>query len=230
MTEYTLALALEDFIPVILSSVGLYLISQMVARVDNGLGLMARVGWLLVTMGGLLKASWKLIMALTDTQTNLVWLDKGMFGWMAAGFTLLAFAVWMAAEMMEGKKRPLRIWLGPLIVFGLALVAILFTGFPDVTVNTWRFILLGIMTIGNVVLVVLLIQLARRLNLNLVAALFLINIVTVFMLSGMARMPDQSVPLQWAEQLLNTLAQGAFAFAAWKLAQATQSSGQLAYE
>jgi hypothetical protein len=104
------------------------------------------------------------------------------------------------------------------VVLGLSLVAILFTGFPDLTVNTWRFILLGVMTIGNVVMVVLLIQQARYSNLNNMAWLFLANIVIVFVLSGLARMPDQSIPLQWTEQLLNTFGQGAFAYAAWRLA------------
>jgi hypothetical protein len=217
MTEYTLSLALEDYIPVIFSSIGLYFISRMVGRVDGRLGQMAMIGWALITMGGLLKATWKLTMALTAAQTDIVWMDKGMFVWMAAGFTLVAFAVWLMSEMMGG-KRPQRVWLGPGIALSLALAAILFTGFPDPAVNTWRFILLGIMTIGNVVLVVLLIQQARRLALNKAALLFLVNIVIVFILSGLARIPDQTIPLQWTEQLLNTFAQGAFAFAAWKLA------------
>jgi hypothetical protein len=122
------------------------------------------------------------------------------------------------SETRSGKRQLGRIWLGPSIVLGLSLVAILFTGFPDLTINTWRFILLGVMTIGNVVMVVLLIQQARYNNLNKMAWLFLANIVIVFVLSGLARMPEQSIPLQWTEQLLNTFGQGAFAYAAWKLA------------
>jgi hypothetical protein len=218
MQEYTLALALEDFIPVIFSSIGLYFVSRMVANVNARLGQMATIGFILVSIGGFLKATWKLIMALTQTQTNIVWFDKGMFIWMSAGFTLLAFALWFVSEIRSGKRKPNRIWLGPSVVLGLSLAAILFTGFPDPNVNTWRFILLGVMTIGNVVMVVLLIQQARANSQNLLAVLFLVNIVIVFILSGLARIPEQSIPLQWTEQLLNTFAQGAFAYAAWKLA------------
>lgn len=218
METYTLGLALEDFIPVIFSSIGLYFISRMVGNVNARLGQMAAIGWILVTIGGFLKATWKLVMALTQTQTNIVWFDKGMFIWMSAGFTLLAFALWLMGEIRLRKRQPNRIWLGPAIVLGLSLFAIFFTGFPDVTINTWRFILLGVMTIGNVVMVVLLIQQARANNENLLAVLFLVNIVIVFILSGLARIPEQSIPLQWTEQLLNTFAQGAFAYAAWKLA------------
>lgn len=219
---YTLPLALEDFIPVILSSIGLFLISRMVRRIDPRLGQMAQLGWILVSLGGLLKATWKLVMAITNAQTDLVWLDKGMFIWMAAGFTLLAFALWHTAgtRAQNVNQNPLfRLWLGPLIVLGLALIAIFATGFPDIAVNTWRFILLGITTIGNVALAVLLIQKSRHLGRNLAALLFLVNIIIVFILSGLARIPDQTIPLQWTEQLLNTVSQAAFLYAAWQLAE-----------
>lgn len=218
METYTLGLALEDFIPVIFSSIGLYFVSRMVTSINARLGQMATIGFILVSIGGFLKATWKLIMALTQSQTNIVWFDKGMFMWMSVGFTLLAFALWFVSEIRSGKRKPYRIWLGPSVVLGLSLVGILFTGFPDPTINTWRFILLGVMTIGNVVMVVLLIQQARYNNLNKMAWLFLVNIVIVFILSGLARIPEQTIPLQWTEQLLNTFGQGAFAYAAWKLA------------
>lgn len=218
METYTLSLALEDFIPVIFSSIGLYFVCRMVGNVNARLGQMATIGWILISIGGFLKATWKLVMALTNTQINIVWFDKGMFIWMSVGFTLLAFALWFMGEIRSGRRQPNRIWLGPAVVLGASLVAILFTGFPDLNVNTWRFILLGVMTIGNVVMVVLLIQQARYNNLNKMAWLFLANIVIVFILSGLARIPEQSIPLQWTEQLLNTFGQGAFAYAAWKLA------------
>jgi hypothetical protein len=218
METYTLGLALEDFIPVIFSSIGLYFVSRMVKNVDVRLGQMATIGFILVSIGGFLKATWKLMMAITETRVNIAWFDKGMFMWMSVGFTLLAFALWFMSEIRSGKRQPGRIWLGPAIVLGLSFAAILFTGFPDLTVNTWRFILLGVMTIGNVVMVVLLIQQARYNNLNKMAWLFLANIVIVFVLSGLARISEQSIPLQWTEQLLNTFGQGAFAYAAWKLA------------
>lgn len=219
METYTLGLALEDFVPVIFSSIGLYFVSRMIRNVDARLGQMALIGFILISIGGFLKAIWKFTLAATNTQVNIAWFDKGMFMWMSVGFTLLAFALWFMSEICSGKRQPNRIWLGPSIVVGLSVFAILFTGFPDLTVNTWRFILLGVMTIGNVVMVVLLIQQARYNNLNKMAWLFLKNIVIVFVLSGLARIPEQTIPLQWTEQLLNTFGQGAFAYAAWKLAR-----------
>lgn len=220
MTTYTLGLALEDFLPVILSTAGLYLIAQMIAQVDVRLGQMAQIGWLLVAVGGFLKATWKLTMALTSSQTNLAWFDKGMFLWMAVGFTCLAMAMWLAVGVMRGKERPLRPWLFPAVPLLLTAFAIFSTGFPDLTINTWRFILLGVMTIGNVALSIMLILQARRLGLPLAAWLFVANIVIVFILSGLARIPDQTIALQWGEQLLNTVSQGAFLYASWRLVQA----------
>jgi hypothetical protein len=46
----------------------------------------------------------------------------------------------------------------------------------------------------------------------------------VFMLTGMARMPDQSIGLQWAQQISNTLSNLAFAVAAYLLSQRMSKS------
>ncbi len=216
METYSLPLAIEDFLPVIFSSIGFYFVSRMANAQKPALGVMAALGWIFVTLGGLLKAIWKLVMALTQTQVNLVWFDKGMFIWMSAGFTLLAFALWFLSELRAGRQ-PRRIWGGPAVIGILSLTAIAFTGFPDPNINTWRFILLGIMTLGNVVVIFLLIQQARSFGQNGLVVLFLVHISLVFVLSGLARIPNQTIPLQWTEQLLNTFSQGAFAYAAWKL-------------
>jgi hypothetical protein len=189
----------------------------MVARLDAGIGRMAYLGFALVSIGGLLKATWKLLMATSDGLTNIVWMDKGMFLWMAPGFLLLAFAVWYTSEIMMGRKRTKRIWLAPGLMLALVAVALFFTGFPDPEINTWRFILLGVMTLSNIVLVLLLIMKARHFGMTGTALLFLLNIVLVFVLNGMARIPEQTISLQWTEQLLNTTAQGAFLLGAWLL-------------
>ncbi len=216
METYNLTLALQDYMPILFSVIGLYFISRMVRTIHAQLGAVAIVGSMLIFIGGFLKATWKLIMALTESQVNIVWFDKGMFLWMAPGFTLVAFSLWFMRQVQRGKA-PQRVWLGLGVTLVSLIVAILFTGFPDPAVNTWRFILLGVMTIGNVGMVILLIQQARDVNQNRLAALFLVHIMIIFVLSGLARLPDQSIPLQWTEQLLNTFAQGIFAYAAWKL-------------
>jgi len=56
-----------------------------------------------------------------------------------------------------------------------------------------------------------------------VAALFLINVLAILVLQGLARMGDRGEAEQWVEQILNTLSNAAFAFAAFKLNRHTLS-------
>lgn len=217
METYSLALALEDFVPVIFSSLGIWFISQMVLQIDDALGRMAQTGWLLITIGGSLKAVWKLLMALSDTQINIVFFDKSLFVWMGVGFVLMSYAVSYALRVVDDRNPRKRVWLWPRITIVVFFAGGFATGFPDLSVSTWRFLFLGMLTIANVVLAVLLIRRARRLGMPLVALLFVVNIVVVFVLSGLARIPVQSIPLQWVEQILNTIGQGAFLYAAWQL-------------
>ncbi|MCP5101197.1 MAG: hypothetical protein GY943_37100, partial [Chloroflexi bacterium] len=127
-----------------------------------------------------------------------------------------------------GKSTPQRIWVAPGIIIALILFAIFATGFPDFAINTWRFILLGMMTIGNVTLIVLLIIKARQFGLIGTAVLFTLNIIIAFTMSGLARIPDQTIPLQWTEQLLNSFGQGAFMLAAFQLAKAVSVQNKTA--
>ncbi len=224
METYSLALALEDFIPVIFSSLGIWFISQMIVRVDAEIGRMSQIGWLLITIGGTLKAVWKLLMALSDAQTNIVFFDKSLFVWMGVGFVLMSYAVSYALRVVDERNPRQRIWLWPLITIATFFVGGFATGFPDFAISTWRFLFLGMLTIANVVLAALLIRRARRMQMPLVAALFLVNIVVVFALSGLARIPVQTIPLQWTEQLMNTVGQAAFMYAAWKLKERVMGS------
>jgi len=58
----SLALAIEDFVPVLLTAFGLLLIVRMIRRVDPGAGAWAALGAVVVVAGGLSRASWKLVM------------------------------------------------------------------------------------------------------------------------------------------------------------------------
>ena len=219
METYSLGLALEDFVPVIFSAIGLWIVSQMIVGIDAKLGRMATIGAVLIAVGGLLKATWKLLMALTDESVNIVIFDKGMFVWMGVGFVLLSYAISYGWRVVYDRSPRTRIWLWPLVTIALFMAGGLATGMPDFTINTWRFIFLGMMTIGNVAVAVLLIRQAMRQGQSMVALFFLVNIVIVFILSGLARIPEQTIPLQWGEQILNTIGQGAFLYASIQLAR-----------
>lgn len=214
--DYTVALALEDFLPTIFSSIGLWLIYQMISKIDEKLGRVSFVAWLFITIGGLTKGIWKLLMALTNTQVNVVIFDKGLFVWLGIGFLLMVYAYSYSRRVVENRNPRSNVWLWP-IISCVSFFAIAFaTGFPNPEINTWRFVFLGVLTVSNILLLILLIQHAQRQGQTVVAVLFAFNLVISLLLSGLARIPDQTIPLQWTEQLLNTAAQGAFCYGALK--------------
>ena len=49
------------------------------------------------------------------------------------------------------------------------------------------------------------------------AGLFVVNLVVAYTLVALARIPEQTVQLQWYEEVLNLFATSAFAVAAWHL-------------
>lgn len=220
MEQYTIGLALEDFVPVILSSIGMWLLTHLITQVNKEAGRLAFVGWLLISLGGLSKSSWKLIMALSNGSQDIVILDNLLFVLLGPGFVFMAWALWCGYRIVTNKSRP-GIWLVPMAVTAVFLIPVIFTAFSQPSSRTWFFILLTMTTLGNLVLGILLIGQSLFLKRPWIAVLFGINLITIFMLSGMARIPDQSIPLQWTEQIINTLSQGAFAFAAWQLAKVT---------
>ena len=227
--EYTISLALVDFIPVIFSAIGVFLIAQMIARLDHASGRVSYLAAGLITLGGLTKAVWKLVIAATGN--DIAGLDDLLFVFLGPGFTLLSWALWNAQLIMANKTIPRRVWLRPLAVIALFGIGALSAGVIQPAARYWVYILLTLTTFANLAVGILLIRQAKQQNLNLAVGLFIFNLLAVFALSGMARVPEQTIALQWVEELLNALAQGAFAFAAWRLGQETavaikQQSGQ----
>ena len=94
MTEYTVSLALFDFVPVICSGIGLFFITRMIARLDANSGKVAYLAGTLIVLGGLSKATWKLIF--TSSGTDIAWMNDMLFIFLAPGFTLLSWALWNA--------------------------------------------------------------------------------------------------------------------------------------
>jgi len=88
--------AIEDFVPVLLSAAGLWLISRWVGSTDTRLGGWAIVGTALVALGGLSKATHKLL--LTTANADVTLLDAALFPLLAAGFAVVAASVWSAAH------------------------------------------------------------------------------------------------------------------------------------
>lgn len=226
MELYSVPLALEDFLPVILSAFGLYLLAGMITKMDESCKSMAYLGFVLVTLGGLSKAIWKLIFAISEGQTNIIMMDNALFFCLSTGFIFTAFALMYSQGNLSGRGRPNNIWLIPAALASITLV----TAFGiSVTMydptregrQMWFFILLGMTTIFNFLALGLAIRQSRQQKQWLALGLFVVNLSAVIILQGLARAAEQTEALQWIEQIVNTIAQAGFVYAVWLLSQST---------
>lgn len=200
-----MALAVEDFVPVLLTLAGVCLLSRYTgARHRPGVLLAAA----LIGAGGLAKAVWKLIVALGGP--DLPWLELMLFPLLTAGFGLLARVL---TARPDGSAPG---WIPPLVIGLSALCAggaVLAGSTSPLLVST---------TVFATLCGVHLIMAARRRGDVTAAALFGVQLLGFFVLSPLAARPDQTIALQWVEQLSNTAAQGAFAVAAFRLGRTRQ--------
>ncbi|MDJ0664986.1 MAG: hypothetical protein QNJ75_10515 [Acidimicrobiia bacterium] len=212
MDSGRVALGIHDLIPVFLAAGGLAAVAAAVRRTLPGSYSAAVLGAVLVVLGGLSKASAKLIGAVTaDTPPQL--LDGALFPLLAPGMLLLAVAV--VAVVREGGWARLSAAypaLIPVAVWALTGALALLIGSTAATAT-----LIGLATIGNVTLAIALIVWSRRLGLHRPALLFGLNLVIVIGLAGMARALEQTTATEWIEQNVNVVGQLAFLLAARSL-------------
>ncbi len=211
--EYTLSLALLDFLPVLFAALGFFYIVRLVSFVLPMQGRIAFLGGCLVVMGGLSRALWKLWMAVSGGTMNLVWLENAMFILMAPGYILLAWSVWQTARSVQG-KRTFGAWVVPcaVILFLFVISFYLYQSAPNAP--AWERILLTTMVLATLLTGVLLIAFAGHLKLPLATVLFFVNLLIVLVMNGLARQSEQTIPLQWIEEAINTVSWLAFAFGA----------------
>lgn len=206
-----LALALEDYLPVILSVIALLLVARWVAE-RRGLPQVpvALAGVALVAVGGFAKATWKLVYA---TGPDVTWMDELLFPLLATGFTILAQVV-ARVDDRDSDRRPL---VAASLTAGIGLAAWAFVGFE--TAETWWLL---VMVLASTTLVALLVRQARRAGESRSVMLFVIHLILTFGLAGLARLDEQSWALQWVEQISNTASQGMLALGVWWLWKAAR--------
>lgn len=219
MTEYSLALALQNFMPVILSTAGLLLLAQMIAATYPAAGRLAQLAVLLIAIGGLLKALWKLTMALSASDVPLF--SQSLFPLLAPGFTALTWALWLSQWVARPPQRALLVWGPPLLLSGLVCGAALATALLAAG-RAWVFVLLSLVSVANIVMSLLLVAQAWRQGLHLASLLFGLNLIGTFALSAITAIPNKSVALHWTEQGVATLVGAAICYAAWQLDRAVR--------
>jgi hypothetical protein len=221
--EYTLSLALVDFLPVIFTASGLIAITRMVSFVNSSQGRVALIGTLLIVAGGFFKATWKLLMASSNGTVNIGWMEEGLFIFMAPGYTLLVWSVWQTVRTLQGSKA-YHTWIPPLtiIVIMFSISAYLFITNPESP--AWERVLLSMVVLASLVTGLFLIVFGFRQKLRTAGWLFILNLVGIFLLNGLARLDDQTIVLQWVEEIINSVAWLAFAIASNQVYEYTQTN------
>ena len=171
----------------------------------------AWVGAIVAGMGGLSKATWKLIVVTTGS--NITVLNNALFPLLGAGFVLLTTSLICGLLKKNGLIWPV----------ALAIIAAFYvwswTKIGDPDPRAWTLVLL-FMTAGFSTLFSLCltgIGLARR-KIS-AAVLIFASIAGSFYLAKLAQIPEQTLALQWKEELVNTASQGIFLIGILLLAQ-----------
>lgn len=212
MQDITLGLALYDYLPSVFTGLALFFIYQMTHTAAPSHSWLAGLGGTMIVLGGVLKATWKLVVALGGPE--IIWLSEPLFPLMAPGFLFVTIAVYAGMRATSGQ--PVPFWLTGL---GFALVALTLI-YADVRVfvqqieRGWFFPLLLLASIANVTLSVMLITGAMRRRRWVAAGLLFLNIAMVFALQPIAAMDDLSITMHWIEQTLTVGGATAFAVGA----------------
>jgi hypothetical protein len=196
MPHYSLGLCLFDFVPNVAFGVGAFFLVRM-ARIVLG----RRCAWpmtggvLLVFFGGLLKAIWKLLYAsgLGDVRV----FSEAQFVLLAPGFLLVFTSMVMC---MRSDRRGAQ-GDGQQTVLALAI---------------WKIPFLIVTTLCSIGAYGLLSYMAFRKGTRLAAVLFIVAVLCLLGMSGMAS-GEQTVARQWIEQSVNSAGQAAFALGSFLL-------------
>ncbi|MGJ8669277.1 MAG: hypothetical protein ACSHXK_07310 [Oceanococcus sp.] len=224
METYSLSVALFDFIPVILNAIAM---PMLALAIGFHLPRFRRFAWLAaisIPLGGLCKASWKLILAIQNTAYD--YLENMLFILMAPGFVAMAFGLhhavnaWLATPT-AGDNNPSSVrpalWLA-LTMAGAALAAVLS---PET--RLWFFWLLLLTSLANISLLFHAIRATHRKKLGLLTmGSFVFNLLAMLAMGGLSRLPAGEASA-WIQQSVNLFAQAALLYGCWRLSHAMRT-------
>jgi hypothetical protein len=203
MVTADLSLALEDFVPVVLSAIALWVLARTSMELDRRCGGYVGAGLLLIAGGGLTKPVYKLLVAVSDGSVDVAALDDLLFWFLAPGFLLLTAGLRGAARTDGGGEPEVgraALWAAG----GVVLLAAVLVAFGS---DSWFWVLLVVVTVGNVAAVVVLARWARARGDRVAVALFVTSLLLALGLAWAAASLEQTIPAQWGEQLLSTASQ-----------------------
>ena len=102
MNEFSVPMALMDFIPVILFLLGsLIIVKDLKSRISVISWIMFTIGIIMVTAAGALKAAYKLLYALNIA--DVTWMTNQFFSNQAVGFLLAGIGLTIGVTSLKGK-------------------------------------------------------------------------------------------------------------------------------
>lgn len=184
--NYSLGLAVFDFLPTIAFLVGAFFLVR-IGRVCRGskCGRMVMAGGLLIFLGGFLKALWKTLFV--TGVADIQWMSQGQFVFTSTGFLAICVAM---IYMVRGSKLP-------------ASTAAL----PAMAV--WKIPFLFVLTVCSLGAEGILAYIAFKRKAYVAAAGFVIGVLVILAMA-MLSSATQSLTMQWVEEITNTLGQMGF--------------------
>lgn len=215
MENYTLSLALFDYLPVIAAGFGLYLICKYCGSLANYNGYWIVAIPAIALTGGVFKASWKLIFVLTEV--NHRWMSEQLFFMLAASYVFMAVLVFSSIRA-GGKGRELEPswWYSPALVVVIILVTAQVIKLKTDS-EIWSVMLLATLSIANFTMLITLIFHSIKLRTWIAVGAFASNLALSYVLVSLARIPEQTLELQWIEEFLNLGNNSMLAVGAWAL-------------
>ncbi len=221
--DYSLWIALEDFVPVALTAFGGWQLARWMGRLDPRLQVSGRVATGFLALGGFGKALWKLIRSFDGPDIKPF--SGALFPLLATGFAILAWSMFQHDKgdrelgMMDTTGRhPIVI---PSIIAGCALVLAFVLSAATNWSRAYVIPLLAMTTLGSLTVVILGSRAGKRRGRWAIAAGFILNFVGVLALTRLARLDRQTIALQWIEQAINSTATGLFAWSSLQLANSS---------
>ena len=210
MPKYSVAVALFDYLPILASASGLWWLRRLPATHTHIYKVFV-VGAASVVVGGLCKASWKLMTALGITPPT--GLDTLLFLLMPAGFVMLAAALHQLRRQLHSNRTTLTIsasyalaWL-PALLFAVSL--------PQS--RLWFVWLLALSVFATAAFLWQSAMIARtQSGATLSISLLVYCFCSALAMAGLARLPASEMTA-WAQELTNLSGQLALAAACWRI-------------
>jgi hypothetical protein len=191
--QYTLGLALTDFVPNIAFLVGaLFLVRTVIMARSKKSSRMCMAGSALVFAGGFLKATWKLLYTIGVADIQIF--STVQFILLAPGFLALLVTVILLA-----RTKPIK---APAVALAMA---------------AWKIPFLAVMTLSSLGAQGILTYISFKRKATLAAVLFIVAVLCMLGMSGMASGATQTVSMQWIEEIMNSVGQISFAAGCWLL-------------